>query len=216
MSSSSEVRFEFPVVNAAPSSGPLERLWQSSPYGTMFLSGAEVHRREAEARSRGAQETESRLRSEHESALRFVRAEIAQVLAGFERQKRDYFRHMEREVVRLALAVARKAVGREMQANPAVMSKVVRDLLERLEGHGEITLRVAPNDVVAWREVFPAAVDPGVNILPDNTFPQGRCVMETAIGSTTLDAGLELDAIERELMTIAGPGEPSMDRGLVQ
>lgn len=213
MSSSSEVRFEFPESKAARIPGPLEKLWQStSSYGTMFLSGDEVYRREEEARGHAIQETELRLGGEHERELNHLRCEVTEALAGFERERQKYFLQIEREVVRLALAIARRAVNKEVKADPAILSGAVKEVLQRLDRQGEAKLRVPPADAPAWEKSLSAsgASTSLFTLTADPTLPSGKCILETSVGSTSLDPFSELDDIEESLMQAAtSPSHPA-------
>lgn len=219
MSSSSEVRFEFPEVTTTRTPGPMEKLWQStSSYGTMFLSGDEVCRRENEVRTLAIQETELRLADEHARELNQLRCEVSNALAGFERDRQKYFKEIEREVVKLALAIARRAVRKEVQVDPAILSGAVKEVLQRLDREGETRLRVSPTDLTAWEKSL-ATGGAGIalfTLTQDPALPSGKCVLETSVGSTTLDPFSELDDVEQCLMRVANPPSQPTESALVQ
>ena len=202
MSSSSEVRFEFPEVVVPRAPGPLEKLWQASAFGTAFLSEDEVQRRELEARALGIEETERRLRAQHERESGELRATVFEALSGFARDRQRYFDRMEKEVVRLAVAVARKVVGRELREDPAMLAGAVRQVLQRLEHDGKIRLRVSPGEVAAWEKAMPLRTNEFV-LLADESLEGARCVLETPVGVTVLDPFAELEEIESVFMQAA-------------
>jgi len=218
MSSSSEVQFEYRESKGERSPGPLEKLWQStSGFGTMFLSGEEVERRVEEARSRGIQETETRLLAAHEREAASLRMQIGEALAAFERQREEYFQQIEKEVVRLALAIARQAIGREMKLNPALAIEATRDVLQRLEREGEVRIRVAAPDIDAWENALKnETANSSASLIPDPALPSGACTLETSVGTTHIDPVSEFDAIEEALMRVPHRDTPSAESTMVQ
>ncbi len=217
MSLSSEVRFEFMEVKPIRSPGPLERLWQSPSFGTSFLSSEEVRRREHLARLHGAQEVELHLNAECDRKLQQLQREVSEALAAFERERHQYFQHVEKEVVKLALAIAYKVIGHELKVNPASLSGVVQDTLMRLQTDGEVTLRVSPAESQAWRTALDArSRHSGFTIVEDETLPIGRCLLETSVGSTTLDPISELAEVEQALVQRGIPGGEPTESPLVQ
>lgn len=217
MSLSCESRFEFPEAKTERSPGPLEKLWQSNSCGTMFLSGDEVHRREQQARMLGMQETERRLEAEHAGELLQLRAGIAGTIADFTMQRQSYFRNIEKDVVRLSVAIARKIIGKELQVEPAILSGVVSQVLQRLERDSDVTLHVPPSEERIWLEVLARkSLQACAVVVADPSLPPGRCILETPIGSMDLDPWTELDGMEQQLLQSVPAGQVSEEPPRVQ
>lgn len=216
MSSSSEVRFRFPESPMPHAPGPLEKLWQSAPSSdTMFLSAHEVQRREQEARAFAIHETELRLHSEHQRELAKLRHAVSGALSGFEREREQYLQAMEKQVVKLSLAIAHKVIGRELEHDPALLAHVVKDVLTRLKRDGESMLRVSPAEISAWESAL-AEVGDSCQVKADSTLSPGRCVLETPLGSTNLDPISELADIEEAFSKAARTKSPDTESGMVQ
>ncbi|HZP00945.1 MAG TPA: FliH/SctL family protein [Terriglobia bacterium] len=162
------------------------------------VSEAEAKAREAQARELGIQEGEARARAEFEKQLSTLYENVAQALRDFSREREAYYQRVEEEVIRLALAIARKILHREAQLDPLLLAGVVRVALEKVSAGTTVRLRVHPDQVYAWHEFFSKQVDfgPTPELLGDASLGFGRCVLETALGSTDLTLESQLSEIE--------------------
>lgn len=163
------------------------------------ISEAEAKARDAQARDRGLQEGEARARSEFEKQLGVLYENVAQALREFAREREAYYQRVEEEVVRLALAIARKILHREAQLDPLLLAGVVRVALEKVSAGTTVRLRVHPDQVYAWHDFFSNQPDlgPAPELLGDASLGFGRCVLETALGSTDLTLDSQLGEIEQ-------------------
>lgn len=182
--------------------GPLERLWQSEAQETVVLSAAELSRRERDAHIEGVHQTEARLNREYEAALSNARSEFLKALAGLQEQRSEYFRKMEGEVVRLALAVGRTVVERELETNPVLLQSAVREILERIDRSSKIRVRVPQHTLEAWQKTMARELEefPGLEIAGEAELASGRCAVETVLGTTDFDIAGRLNEIERSLL----------------
>lgn len=158
---------------------------------------------ESEALTRGRLETEARLRAELDRALRQERASIGIVVGGFARARANYFLRIEGEVVRLALAVARRVLRREAALDPAVLSAAVRNALDQLDAATVVKLRVHPSRAHLWEGAL-RSVERGMTpqVLQDPSLSVEQCRLETDLGSTELDLDgplAEIDQAFRDL-----------------
>ncbi len=202
MSSWCEQVFEYrePAPAHPVSPGPMERLWHSGPQETVFVSAAELARREGEIHRSAVHKTEQRLQQDYAAALASARAELLRSLASLQHDRASYFRDMQTEVVRLALVVARTVVERELKANPAILEVVVQDLLERMEQDARIRVRVPSADLAAWEMVLSMENEPQINLTSDDALSTGQCILEGTLGSVEFDIERRLTDIERALL----------------
>jgi hypothetical protein len=70
---------------------------------------------------------------EHSQTLVEARSSIVAAIEGFAAERKEYFRGVEAEAVKLALAIARKILHRETQMDPLLLRSVVRSAMDRLE-----------------------------------------------------------------------------------
>jgi flagellar assembly protein FliH len=119
---------------------------------------------------------------------------LRKMLGELEALRRREARDFERELVELALAVARKVVGQEVAANPGVVAPLLRDALGRLEQPGALTIRLNPDDVERLADLRPQLLkglaEPGrVRFEADPSLSAGGCIIESEAGD--VDARLE-------------------------
>jgi len=113
-----------------------------------------------------------------------------------------FYARAEPEVVRLALAVARKIIGAELAASPDTVLKIVREALSsgRRARHIAITVHVSDaanvRSNLAKLELAPSCE---VDVLAADSVAPGGCVIESEFG--IIDARLEtqLRIIEQSL-----------------
>ena len=105
---------------------------------------------------------------------------------------------MEEQTVRLALAISRKIVQRELTMDPDLVAALASVALKRVLSHQSITLRVSRQDFGRVR-VAVANVNSAVTVKDDATLERGDFVIDTA--QTHLDGrvGSQVDTISRAL-----------------
>lgn len=117
----------------------------------------------------------------------------------------QFFARMQGEVVELAVAIASKVIGHEVEAHPDLVVEQVRGCLRQLQDRERIRVRVSPDDLEtmrAAREQLLAAHDDirRMDVVEDRRVSQGGCIVESENG--TLDARLDrqLKEVERVMM----------------
>ncbi len=114
----------------------------------------------------------------------------------------------EDEIVQLAVAVARKIIGRELATDPDIIVDIVKRAIQKTTDREELTVRVNPENldstINAHDEIARSAK--GVRklkVLADPTVTPGGCVVETSNG--TVDARIErqLSEIEQALTEVS-------------
>ncbi|MDR0311847.1 MAG: hypothetical protein LBJ21_09695 [Acidobacteriota bacterium] len=112
---------------------------------------------------------------------------------------------VEEEVVRLALAVARKIIHREIQIDHTIIHTLVRVALERVAGKSAVVVRLSPVDYeYMTREHGDMSKKAGREIVfeSDNTLTQGSCMIQTETGD--IDARIEEEFHEVESLFFEG------------
>jgi len=120
-------------------------------------------------------------------------------LAEIEVLKDTLRTEVEEEVVRLALAVAKKIVHREIQIDPTIIHTLVRVALERVSGKSAVTVRLSQPDyeyMMRRREDLGRMVGREINFESDSTITQGSCIIQTETGD--VDARIEEEFNEVE------------------
>jgi flagellar assembly protein FliH len=113
----------------------------------------------------------------------------------------------ERQVVQLALAIARKVIHREVSIDHDLLAAIARVALDRLGETTQATVRLNPDDhaaAAAARASEWAAAH--VTVVADPRVPPGGCRVESDLG--VIDAGVDaqITEIARALLGDAGRG----------
>lgn len=116
------------------------------------------------------------------------------LLEGVHQTHATFFRAAEREVVELALQIARKVIEREVENMPDMAIGVIRAALEEMDARTAVRVRVNPADEELlrrrWTQVVPSGIGPDrIELLQDEKVLSGGAIIETTHGQ--VDAQLE-------------------------
>ena len=170
----------------------------------------ELLRRFEAGRDQGIREGRA---AEREASTALVTAEetrrveqVAHLADSFNDQRSKYFETAEREVVKLAMAVAARILRREAQMDPLLLSGAVRVALGQLSASTQVRLRVPASDLDLWTDTIAhlpnLAVKPAV--VADDDMRLGECMLETELGSVDLGIRSQLAEIERGFFDSSG------------
>ena len=103
----------------------------------------------------------------------------------------------ESDLLKLAIAVARRVIHRELTLDPGSIEGLIRVALEKLESRELCRVRVHPDQEPIIRTLLARFSAAPVELIPDPTLQIGDVLFETAHG--TLDGSIEaqLQEIER-------------------
>jgi flagellar assembly protein FliH len=99
---------------------------------------------------------------------------------------------VEREVVKLAVEVAKKIVYREIHIDPAIIQTLVRVALSHVAEKSSVTIYLNPVDYAYLIKQRPELAQPDgreMVFLSDNSIAQGGCLIQTECGD--IDARIE-------------------------
>lgn len=165
------------------------------------ISELEVEARILAACARERAQTEARLRAEWDAREARQQQSIAEALRLFAEERRTYFAKVESEVVHLALAIARKILGREAQLDPMLLAGLVRIALDGMQGSPAVRLRVAPSSVADWQRL---SLNEQTEIIADPACGPETCLLETEVGSAHLSFETQLKEVERGFLDLLG------------
>jgi flagellar assembly protein FliH len=155
------------------------------------IKAAEI---EKEAYEKGFSEGERAGRETGEKMVEAVLKQYTQTLEDLKGLRRALLTGSEREVVRLALEVAKKVVKREVCVDDELILALVKVALSRLADQSVMTVRVNPKDyqsIMHFRE-SPGHRDSwhdGIKLVEDPLITRGGCLIETDSG--VIDARVE-------------------------
>lgn len=109
-------------------------------------------------------------------------------------------REAERDLVQLALAIARRILGRELSVDPDAIRGLVLGALERLRSQEISRVRVHPAQEPAVTACLHQTItDRTVEVIADPACERGAVVFETGRGSLDASVESQLQEIERGL-----------------
>jgi len=123
---------------------------------------------------------------------------------------RQTCRDVEADLVQLALAVARKIVGRDVSLGPDAVTRIIREALTRVEHAGRITIKLNPADLELLADIKPQLLsglpEAGRAVFEaDEGIARGGCLIETDEG--------EVDArIERQFQVVEEAFRTELDK----
>jgi flagellar biosynthesis/type III secretory pathway protein FliH len=159
---------------------------------TTVTPGIDTESLEMEAYQRGFQQGEIAGRETAEQAVETVMRQYADSIQEISKIKSRLYIQAEKEVVRLAVEVARKIVDREIHADRNIIQTLVRVALSRVTENTSVTMRLNPLDYKFLMEQSGGIAEDGgrdVSLQSDNTIKQGGCLVETGCGD--IDARIE-------------------------
>ena len=126
---------------------------------------------------------------------------LQNVLLKLKHIRIETYHHIEKEVVELALAIARKVVCREIEMDREVVVCVARKALARIEDPGNIKIKMSPADLQFINETRYRLSDligsiENVSLEGEESIQSGGCIIETDLGE--IDARIEnqIQAVE--------------------
>jgi flagellar assembly protein FliH len=187
---------------AAPSGA---RSAPAPPPAAAESEGAEIEARlaalERDAFSKGFAQGE---RAGAEAAARRGEAmlrRLTETLGELTTLREQMIHQTERQMVQLALAVARRIVHREISIDQDLLIAMARVALDRLGESAQVTVRLNPEDFEATAVVRSAQwTGTHVSVVADARVGRGGCRVESEFG--TLDAGVDaqIQEIARALL----------------
>lgn len=111
----------------------------------------------------------------------------------------------ERQVLQVALAIARRILQREIDSDPDLLGAMARVALDRL-GDGEaIRIRLNPEDHhVVGHRLIPSRAGTSIGVEADPAVPRGGCLIESPLGIVDASLDAQFRVIQEALATAAG------------
>lgn len=149
------------------------------------------------ARSDATEQARREFGDQLEMRLDVAHERVQQVCGEFAMDRQRYFAAAESQVVKLAIAIARRVLAREVEADEMHLTAIVRAALARVHDGSASTLRVCLGEQAQWEALFASGRVGAVKVVGDAHFAAGECVLETDVGSVELGVQVQLAEIER-------------------
>lgn len=158
----------------------------------------EMPRREEQARQAGYREGEQAGTRAAAAELQPVLQSMARTIEDLTMLRRRFRAEAERDVVKLALAIARRVLYREINMDPEAMLGLVRVALEQIDLRELHRVRLHPVDAPAIERHLAAAGIPGrVEVVADPSLERGAAIFETTRGNLDASISTQLEEIGR-------------------
>lgn len=194
-----------PAGGVKASSGPAESAPAGAASGEAAALQARLSRleselaaREAQARKTGFEEGQAAARRSLEGPYREALARAVAAAAELASLRKRLRRETEEDLVRLAVAIARRILRREISTDPVAILGLVKAAFERIEAREVIRLRAHPEDA---RTIEASFADLGlperIEVVADKKLERGALVVETERGELDASVETQLEEIER-------------------
>ena len=134
-----------------------------------------------------------------EAELAAVMQRVARSIEELSRMKASLRKEAEGDLVRLAVAIARRVVRRELTVDAEALRGIVGAALERMHLRDICHVRVHPAHEQLVRQMLATAGAAKAEIVADNSLQPGDIVFETSRGSVDASTDSQLQEIERGL-----------------
>jgi flagellar assembly protein FliH len=169
-------------------------------------SAGDLERR-AEARAqdayqRGLQEGDAGARQQAAAQVQSALEQIARTLSELASLKPRLRHEAEEDVVKLAMAICRRILHREIATDPEALRGLVRAALDKLDGREICRVRANPQDAPALEKHFQDMFEKmglprKIEVLADPALDRGAAIFETAHGALDASVDTQLKEIER-------------------
>lgn len=181
-------------TTAAP---PAPRQAQAPAVETTYGGGSEEDEARKESYQRGFSEGRTIGHDQAAAELKPVMDRLSRSLADLAAIRSRVRKTAEADLLKLAIAVARRVLHRELTLDPGSIEGLIRVALEKLESRELCRVRVHPDQEPVIRTLLARFSAAPVELIPDPALQCGDVLFETAHG--TLDGSIEaqLQEIER-------------------
>jgi flagellar assembly protein FliH len=132
---------------------------------------------------------------------------LAQTIEELAEVRREMIRQTERQMVQLALAIAKRVVRREIALDRDLTQTMARLALERLGDSTTVTLRLHPDDFAAIGHKCDEWQRSHVSVVADRDVSRGGCLVESDFGF--IDGSIEAQFHEVARALLAEEGQPA-------
>ncbi len=156
--------------------------------------------RETDAYARGLAEGE-RIGAAASRQNEALLQRLTETLVELRQTRSEMIRQTERQMVELALAVARRVLHREVSLDPELLVAMIRVALDRLGEAGQVTIRLHPAEFEAVSAARAGALaGDHVSVVADARVGRGGCRVESDYGSVDAGVDAQIQEIGRVLL----------------
>lgn len=131
-------------------------------------------------------------------------AAVTELLTAARVQTLRAHKDVEQDLRVLAVRIAERILGRELELKPDAVVDIVSEALSQAGAPREVVVRCHPDDLKALERGRPRLIErcsrtQAVILRADPAIARGGCIVETELGTVDARLPTQLDAIERAL-----------------
>ena len=133
---------------------------------------------------------------------------INQGLSELIKIRQGIYLETEQEIVKLAMAIARKIVCNEIRVKKDTVVNVVKEAVKKVEGNEKVKVKLSRKDFQFIKNEKPAITDKinnfeNVSFEMDESIPDGGCIIETESGDIDARIEKQFQAVEEAFESIS-------------
>lgn len=153
-----------------------------------------IPERERRAQQKGREEGEAAATAKWQAAMESATRSVAALGSLRSRIRRE----AEQDVIRLATAMARRVLRRELSVDPEAICGLLRTAFERLDMRETSRIRVRPEDRETVAAYLGRIGSPQrIEVIPDPSLERGALLLDCDRGQLDASAETQLEEIER-------------------
>lgn len=125
---------------------------------------------------------------------------VAQTLTDLSGLRETLIQQTERQMVQLALTIARRIVLREVTLDPELIAAMAHVALKKLGTASPATIRLNPEDYTVVAHDGERWGGGQVNVVPDPAIARGGCLVESEFGRIDASIERQFDEMTRALL----------------
>lgn len=181
-----------PAAQAPPSGPPLEEYLRLE--ASLRAMEQSMPERERRAIEKGRQEGESAATAKWQAALENAARAVSEMASLRARLRRE----AEVDVIRLASAMAKRILRRELSIDPEAISGLLKTAFERLDMRETSRVRIRPEDRESVLQYLGRIGSPQrIEVVADPSLERGALLLECERGQLDASVETQLEEIER-------------------
>jgi flagellar assembly protein FliH len=136
---------------------------------------------------------------------------VAQTLTDLSGLRETLIHQTERQMVQLALTIAKRIVLREVTLDPELIAAMAHVALQKLGTSSRATIRLHPEDYTVVAHEGERWGGGQVTVVPDPAIARGGCLVESEFGRIDASVDRQFEEMTRALLGDERPGHPLND-----
>jgi len=143
---------------------------------------------------------------------------LENLFQGLQRLKDQIYSESEGELLKLSKLMAKKIIRREIEIDPAVISRTIQSTFRFLTGKSRLKIMITPDDMEEVKRILPdlAAITKGgqYQLIEDKAIERGGCILETGFGRINATIDDQMGELEKEIEKefLSNQGNSSADK----